>query len=136
MKRVWFKDWIKRKLIRDGPIVIVLFVFVVVLAHFVCINFTPSMPYGLYLRLPAWNLEVGDLVEMDNPFYESFGVDAQKGLLKQITGIEGDLYEVQGEGELSYDSTYFGLVGKEYISHRIIPLYVFRELPWWLQGDM
>jgi type IV secretory pathway protease TraF len=135
MKKV--ENWLKRKLIRDGPIVLGVFCLVVLLGHFLCFNCTASMPYGLYLRLPAWNLEEGDLVELDNPFYESFGVEAQRGLLKQITRIDGDFYEVQGEGDLSYDSTYFGLVGKEYIRHRIIPLYVFRELPWWSQtGDM
>jgi type IV secretory pathway protease TraF len=134
MKKV--ENWLKRKLIRDGPIALVFFGLVILLGHFVCVNYTASMPYGFYLRLPAWNLEVGDLVEMDNPFYESFGVEAQRGLLKQITRIDGDFYEVQGEGDLSYDSTYFGLVGKEYIRHRILPLYVFRELPWYLQGDI
>lgn len=131
--KTWLKEWIRRKLIRDGPIILGLFVAVVLLGHFLSFNTTASMPYGLYLRLPAWNLKAGDLVEMDNPFYESFGVEAQRGLLKRIEKIEGDIYEVQGEGDLSYDSTYFGLVGKEYIRHRIIPLYVFRELPWWAQ---
>lgn len=130
---MWFKEWIRRTLIRDGPIILGLFIVVVLLGHFLSFNTTASMPYGLYLRLPAWNLKVGDLVEMDNPFYESFGVEAQRGLLKRIEGIEEDMYEVQGEGDLSYDSTYFGLVGKEYIRHRIVPLYVFRELPWWAQ---
>lgn len=131
--KTWLKEWIRRKLIRDGPIILGLFVAVVLLGRFLSFNTTASMPYGLYLRLPAWNLKAGDLVEMDNPFYGSFGVEAQRGLLKRIEGIEEDMYEVQGEGDLSYDSTYFGLIGKEYIRHRIIPLYVFRELPWWAQ---
>lgn len=133
MKKTWIKEWIKKKLIRDGPVILGLLVLVLLLGHFLSFNTTASMPYGLYLRLPAWKLKVGDLVELDNPFCDSFGVNAQGGLLKRIERVEGTLYEVQGEGELSYDSTYFGLVGKEYIRHRIIPLYVFRELPWWLQ---
>lgn len=121
---------------RDGPFIASLFVVVVLLGRILAVNTTRSMPYGLYMRLPAWNIEVGDLVELDNPLTDSFGVKARWGLLKRIESIQGGLYEVQGETEDSYDSTYFGLVGKEYIRHRVIPLCVSRELPWWsVTGD-
>lgn len=119
------KKWFCKKLIRDGPLVLAIFLSVLAIGNLVPINDTASMPFGLYLRLPAWNLEVGDLVELDNPFYNSFGVKAQRGLLKRIVNKEGEMYEVQGENELSYDSTYFGLVGEEYIKHKLIEIWTF-----------
>lgn len=119
------KEWICKKLVRDGPLVIAMFLSVLLLACLVPINHTASMPFGLYLRLPAENLKVGDLVELDNPFYDSFGVKARQGLLKEIVDIKGGMYEVQGENELSYDSTYFGLVGEEYIKHKLIRIWTF-----------
>lgn len=112
---------------------LVAFAVIVGLAvFFIPFNHTESMPYGWYLRLPARNIEVGDLVEMDNPFYRVFGVEAESGLLKRVTGIEDGLYMVRGEHVLSYDSRLFGLIGEEYISHRLIPLWTFDEVPSWM----
>lgn len=106
------------------------------LLYLIPFNSTASMPYGWYLRLPATNLKVGDLVEIDNPLSGNFGIEAETGLLKKIVGIEGDLYELRGEdpeeGLLSYDSRFFGLVGKEYIRHKVVPLATFREIPEWM----
>lgn len=104
--------------------------------HFFPLNVTPSMPYGLYMRLPAWNVKEGDLVEMANPLaYGSFGVRTGMALLKRVDHITDEgFYYVLGEHPQSYDSRYFGAVGKEYIRNRVVPVFTFRDLPDWLAG--
>lgn len=99
------------------------------------INTTASMPYGVYMRLPAWNIKVGDLVELDNPMDSSYlGVYDKHGLLKRVDHINEDgTYYVLGEHERSYDSRYFGAVDKSYIKSKLIPIWTTKELPDWLQ---
>ena len=124
---------IQWKLIWFGPAVLASIAITLLFMIFVPFNGTPSMPYGWYVRLPAGNIQVGDLVELDNPFRGLYGVEAERGLVKRVSSIEGDLYEVRGEHPLSYDSRFFGLIGKEYIRHRLIPLVTFTEVPGWMQ---
>lgn len=99
------------------------------------INTTASMPYGVYMRLPAWNIKEGDLVELDNPIDSSYlGVYDKHGLLKRVDHINEDgTYYVLGEHELSYDSRYFGSVDKSYIKSKLIPIWTTTELPDWLK---
>lgn len=93
------------------------------------------MPFGIYMRLPAWNIKEGDLVELDNPMDSSYlGVNVKHGLLKRVERIESDgSYYVLGEHELSYDSRYFGSVEKKYIKSKLIPILTTKELPQYLQ---
>jgi type IV secretory pathway protease TraF len=117
-------------------ILVIAVVVFLALLHFFPINYTASMPFGLYMRLPAWNIQEGDLVELDNPMEDSshLGVYVRHGLLKRVDHINEDgTYYVLGESELSYDSRYFGDVDKKYIKHRLIPLWTTYELPEWLQ---
>lgn len=102
--------------------------------HFFPINITPSMPYGIYLRLPSWELETGDYVQIDNPFIPGcFGVKVSSSLVKRIVEItEDQLFVLQGNHELSYDSRYFGAIGKEYIRYKLIPIITFETIPEWL----
>lgn len=96
-------------------------------------NYTPSLPYGFYLRIPAWNIKVGDYVEIDNPLTpEMFGVNNTTHLMKRVVSIQDGLYEVRGTHERSFDSRYFGLIGREYIHCRMVPLVTFDEIPSWL----
>ena len=99
------------------------------------LNVTASMPYGLYMRLPPWNIKEGDLVELDNPMdSSSLGVYVQHGLLKKVDHINEDgTYYVLGEHELSYDSRYFGAIEKKYITSKIIPIWTTKELPEFLE---
>lgn len=122
----------KRLLILLGALIIVL-----TLIRVFPVNYTASMPFGLYMRLPAWNIKEGDLVEVDNPLDSSaWGVYSRHGLLKQVDHINEDgTYYVLGENEYSYDSRYFGAVGKEYIKSKLIPLWTTYNLPEWLQKE-
>lgn len=122
----------KRLLILIGALIIV-FTLVKVFP----INYTASMPFGLYMRLPAWNIKEGDLVEVDNPLDSSkWGVYHRHGLLKRVDHINEDgTYYVLGEDEYSYDSRYFGAVGKEYLKSKLIPLWTTYNLPEWLQKE-
>lgn len=122
----------KRLLILLGALIIVF-----TLVRVFPINYTASMPFGLYMRLPAWNIKEGDLVEVDNPLDSSaWGVYNRHGLLKQVDHINEDgTYYVLGENEYSYDSRYFGAVGKEYIKSKLIPLWTTYNLPEWLQKE-
>lgn len=99
------------------------------------LNVTASMPYGLYMRLPPWNVKEGDLVELDNPMdSSSLGVYVQHGLLKKVDHINEDgTYYVLGEHELSYDSRYFGAIEKKYITSKIIPIWTTKKLPKFLE---
>lgn len=124
---------IQWKLILWGPATVATVVICLLFMALVPFNGTPSMPYGWYVRLPAKNIRVGDLVEIDNPFRGLYGVTAEHGLVKRVSSIEGDLYELRGEHSLSYDSRFFGLIGEEYIRHRLIPLATFTEVPGWMQ---
>ncbi len=101
------------------------------------INYTASMPFGLYMRIPAGNIKEGDLVEVDNPLDSSgWGVYNRHGLLKRVDHINPDgTYYVLGEDEYSYDSRYFGAVGREYIKSRLIPLWTTYNLPEWLRQE-
>ena len=103
--------------------------FFLLLLGFVCLAFLPvnltrSMPRGVYLRLPAVNLAVGDIVQADNPSPGLMGVTAQN-LLKRIAAVTEDgKYYLAGDSELSFDSRYFGFVGKDGIRAKLIPVFV------------
>lgn len=102
--------------------------------RFFPLNVTPSMPFGVYLRLPAIGIGEGDYVSLDNPLATgAFGVQIRTGILKRVESITDEgLYVVRGEHELSYDSRYYGAIGKEYIRNKLLPLITFRNLPDWL----
>ena len=127
-----FKQIGKRLLILIGALIVVF-----ALVRVFPVNYTASMPFGLYMRLPAWNIKEGDLVEVDNPLDSSkWGVYNRHGLLKQVDHINEDgTFYVLGESEYSYDSRYFGAVGKEYIKSKLIPLWTTYNLPEWLQKE-
>lgn len=90
-------------------------------------NDTESMPLGFYLRLPAWNVEEGDLVQAENPMQPGWlGVMTDDNLLKRVASISPEgLYELQGDHPYSFDSTFFGLVGRERIRAELIPVLSF-----------
>lgn len=116
------------------PFVVALVAVLVITAHVVQFNPSPSMPLGWYLRVPAWNIEVGDIVEFDNPLSEgTFGVDTSTGIFKRVEAIEDGMYRVKGDHPMSYDSRYFGLIGREYIRNELKPLATFSELPEWMR---
>lgn len=97
------------------------FIFVMIFPY----NGTSSMPEGLYLRLPAWNIGVGDIVQADSPMVDEYlGSHAKGNLIKHVTAIENGMYELQGETLLSYDSDFFGMVGKERIKAELIPVLI------------
>lgn len=113
------------KLICLLPMLIALLIFPFVMLMAFPVNMTDSMPKGIYVRLPAiGRLEPGDLVQVESPMAHGYlGTNENGNLLKRIVSITEDgLYEVQGDTPLSYDSTFFGLIGREYIKARIIPL--------------
>lgn len=113
---------------------------ILILFYIFPLNITASMPFGIYMRLPAWNIAVGDLVELDNPLSEEeseeLGVYERRGLLKRVERIneDGTVY-VLGEHELSYDSRYFGSVERSCIKSRLIPVLTGYDLPEWLRAD-
>ena len=116
------------------------FIALMILLYIFPINYTASMPFGIYMRLPAWNVKAGDLVELDNPLpaeeSEALGVYERRGLLKRVKSINDDgTYYVLGEHELSYDSRYFGNVDKELIRWRLVPVFTGTNLPEWLRAD-
>lgn len=123
-----------RKVVRKLIFAVAGMVFVMLLFHFFPINVTASMPYGIYMRLPAWWIDEGDYVELDNPLAPgTFGVYTRSGLLKRVESITPDgLYVVKGDHPYSYDSRYFGAVGRDYIKHRVVPVFTFKNLPEWL----
>lgn len=124
-----------KKIVRKLLFAVVGMVLVMLMFHFFPINITPSMPYGVYMRLPAWNIKEGDLVELDNPLAPgTFGVYNSGGLLKMVESVTEDgLYVVKGDHPYSYDSRYFGAVGRDYIKHKLVPVFTFKELPDWLK---
>lgn len=99
------------------------------LLSFVCLAFLPvntteSMPRGIYLRLPAINLAVGDIVQADNPSPGMMGV-YEPNLVKRISAITEDgMYYLSGESELSFDSRWFGAVNKDGIRAKLVPFLV------------
>ena len=117
------------------PVSVALFVLFLSLFLRFCVvyNDSPSMPVGFYVRLPAWSVKEGDLVEVENPMGAGYlGVRALK-LLKRVVSVENGYYTVKGESELSYDSRYFGAVGRKEIKARLLPLLTYGyENPRWL----
>lgn len=109
-------------------------IFLLLAFHLFPLNITPSMPYGIYLRLPALRIKVGDYVQIDNPFITGcFGVKVSGSLVKRVVEItEEQLFVLRGEHELSYDSRYFGAIGKEYIRYKLVPIITFETIPEWL----
>ncbi len=112
-------------------------VFLVLLSLFarfcVVYNDSPSMPVGFYVKLPAWSVKVGDLVEVENPMGAGYlGVRAL-WLLKRVASIDDGYYTVRGDSALSYDSRYFGAVGRSAIKAELLPLMTYGyENPRWL----
>lgn len=126
--------WVLKQIGKKVLILLAALAVFFILVKLFPINYTASMPFGLYMRLPAWNIEEGDLVELDNPLDASaWGVHTRHGLLKRVDHINEDgTYYVLGEDEYSYDSRWFGAVGKEYIKSKLIPVWTTYELPDWL----
>lgn len=92
-------------------------------------NYTDSLPVGFYLRLPAWNIAEGDIVQADSPMVRGYlGTHSDGNLAKRVASVSPDgLYELQGDTPLSYDSTFYGLVGPEYIKAELVPVLVKEE---------
>lgn len=127
----------KPKVFKQTLIFTIVLLVVLLSFHFFPLNITPSMPYGLYMRIPARHVKVGDLVEIKNPLDSSvWGVYNTSGLLKEVKEInEEGLFYVLGEHPLSYDSRYFGYIGEEYIEHKVVPIFVFNNLPAFLAKE-
>jgi len=90
-------------------------------------NSTPSMPIGIYFRLPPWNLKVGDIVQVDNPEPGYLGINAPS-FIKRIASVdEQGCYEVLGDSQRSYDSRYFGNVKRSSIKAILIPVFINRN---------
>jgi len=87
-------------------------------------NGSSSMAYGYYLRLyGAQKLaKQGSLVQAQNPMPGYLG-STEGYMLKHVLAIteEGD-YVLQGEGEHSYDSRYFGPLDPSYVNAFVLPL--------------
>jgi len=82
------------------------------------------MATGFYLRLPPWNLKVGDIVQVDNPNPGYLGIN-DPSFIKRIVSIdENGLYEVRGDSQRSYDSRYFGNVKRSSIKAKLIPVFI------------
>lgn len=112
------------------PLILSLFLFPFIFFYLCPFNTTGSMPYGFYLRLPDWKISEGDLVILENPLpVGSYGVNAEKGLLKRVTEITPDgRYVVRGESKASYDSRYYGPVDRSLIYARVIPVFTSHDL--------
>lgn len=124
-----------RYLVFGLPFIAALALICLAVPHFVQFNTSPSMPLGWYLRLPAWNIRVGDLIEFDNPLSQgSFGVELTTGIFKRVESIEDGMYRVVGDDIRSYDSRFYGLLGKEYVRHKLVPLATFSEIPEWMRN--
>lgn len=117
--------------VRAGPWYVALYIFGILMLRVFTINTSASMPYGIYMRLPAIGIEKGDLIEFDNPMNQNmWGVNVRHGLLKRVTDINEDgMYYVLGEHPLSYDSRYYGWIGKEYIKHKIWRIWTPENIP-------
>lgn len=111
------------------PFVAALALFPMLLALMLPYNQTRSMPIGFYLRVPAWGLEPGDVVQVKNPMVPGYmGVSAYDNLVKRIASISEDgLYELQGNTLTSFDSDYYGLVGRDFIVARLIPVITWEK---------
>lgn len=121
------------KLVFPVSVAIVLMLLSLFIRFCVVYNDSPSMPVGFYVRVPAWSVKVGDLVEVENPMGAGYlGVRALR-LLKRVVSIDDGYYTVRGESELSYDSRYFGAVGRREIISKLYPLKTYgSENPRWL----
>lgn len=121
------------KLVFPVSVAIVLMLLSLFIRFCVVYNDSPSMPVGFYVRVPAWSVKVGDLVEVENPMGAGYlGVRALR-LLKRVVSIDDGYYTVRGESELSYDSRYFGAVGRKEIISKLHPLKTYgSENPRWL----
>lgn len=110
-----------------APYLTALFLAVILGTLMIQPNRTHSMPYGLYLRFPAiGELHEGDLVQVESPMRKGYvGSHGTTNLLKRIERItDTGLYYVRGESEDSYDSRYFGFIGRDYIKARVVPLII------------
>lgn len=118
-------------MVRAGPRYAALFIFGVLMLRIFTMNVSASMPPGIYMRLPPVGIEKGDLIEFDNPMNsDMWGVGVRHGLLKRVTDISEDgMYYVLGEHPLSYDSRYYGWIGKEYVKHKIWQIWVPENIP-------
>ena len=97
------------------------------LVALVSVNITPSMPRGIYLRLPVTgDIRVGDIVEFQNPMPEGYMGMNLDGvpLLKHVVAVSDDGMQliVRGESERSYDSRYFGPLDVSLVEARAYPL--------------
>lgn len=97
------------------------------LVTLVSVNITPSMPRGIYLRLPVTgDIRVGDIVEFQNPMPEGYMGMNLDGvpLLKHVVAVSDDGTQliVRGESERSYDSRYFGPLDASLVEARVYPL--------------
>lgn len=97
------------------------------LVALVSVNITPSMPRGIYLRLPVTgDIRVGDIVEFQNPMPEGYMGMNLDGvpLLKHVVAVSDDGTQliVRGESERSYDSRYFGPLDASLVEARAYPL--------------
>lgn len=97
------------------------------LVTLVSVNITPSMPRGIYLRLPVTgDIRVGDIVEFQNPMPEGYMGMNLDGvpLLKHVVAVSDDGTQliVRGESERSYDSRYFGPLDASLVEARAYPL--------------
>lgn len=113
--------------VRKIPLYVSLWLFGLLMLRIFTLNVSGSMPLGLYMRLPPFEISTGDLVELDNPLLPGlWNVNVRSGLLKRVTDISSDgLYYVRGEDPYSYDSRFYGWVGEEYITHKVLAIWQY-----------
>lgn len=97
-------------------------------------NSSPSMPMGLYLRIPAFDIKEGDIVAFENPMSSSmWGVNNSGSVIKTVYKVNDKTVVLKGESTSPYDSRYFGELGRSYIRFKVIPVFTFTEAPYFIQ---
>lgn len=94
---------------------------------FMSVNVTPSMPRGIYLRLPSIGpVSVGDLVEFQNPEPDGYMGMELHGvpLMKRVVAVSADGTKliVRGDTPLSYDSRFFGPLDASAVQAELHPI--------------
>lgn len=108
------------------PFAIAFIIFVPVLLYLFPYNASDSMPKGIYMRLPRWDVEEGDLVQAVNPMRAGYlGVYASDNLLKRVVRIEDGYYTLRGESAASFDSRFFGSLSRDFIVSELVPVLIF-----------
>ena len=80
------------------PFALALLVIIPMLVWMVPYNRSVSMPYGFYLRLPAWNVEEGDVVQAVSHMRKM-----QSEIRRVVSMAEDELYEAAKRLRVPFD---------------------------------